>query len=575
MANNEIKTNAEIYREQRKARLAKAAKKKKSGKGDKALSILIKIVCIAIVAALVLYFVGQMLTSVLCVPQKVLSAATYGDEKLTVAEYNYYYMSLYNQAVYNSQYMDQQQSGSGSQYFDTSVDPADQDYTGDNANENVKTWADYFRYHASEQGFVVKELYKKATGDEAKKAGFALTEEQTKEMNDAIDERMKQIEEYAKEADYSLTNYISKTCGEGLTADSYRELLERDYYAQYYLEWYQKHLSSEISEKDVNTYYEANKADYDIASVRFFTVSYAAAAEGSTDPVYTKEEAKARADQFVAKVTDEASFAAAASEFAPPSLKDAYKEDATTLGANLTKSNLSQLSEELTSWTFDAKRKTGEIKVFDLPTYEAYYIIMIVSPANKDTATAAADVRHLLVKAETSKTDAEGNQTSLSQAEIDANFAAAKTEADKLLAQWKAGDATEDSFAALVKEHTDDTGSAETGGLYEDINSSSQYVPEFLEWSLAPHKKGDTGIIKTTYGYHIMYFVGSDATQKWESDVRTAIASTSYEKFSEETYDAIEKGVKLSDPMIKFFGDRIEETISKNIKMSASQSTIG
>jgi hypothetical protein len=72
-----------------------------------------------------------------------------------------------------------------------------------------------------------------------------------------------------------------------------------------------------------------------------------------------------------------------------------------------------------------------------------------------------------------------------------------------------------------------------------------------------------------------MYFVGADATQKWESDVRTAIASTSFEKFSEETYDAIEKGVKLSDPMIKFFGDRIEETISKNIKMSASQSTIG
>jgi len=33
MANNEIKTNAEIYREQRKARLAKAAKKRKLRQG--------------------------------------------------------------------------------------------------------------------------------------------------------------------------------------------------------------------------------------------------------------------------------------------------------------------------------------------------------------------------------------------------------------------------------------------------------------------------------------------------------------------------------------------------------------
>ncbi len=573
MANNEIKTNAEIYREQRKARLAKAAKKKKSGKGDKVLSILIKIVCIAIVAALVLYFVGSTLTSVLCVPQKVLTAATYNGEKLTVAEYNYYYNYLYRQAVQNSQYYDQQQSGMGSQYFDVSVDPAEQEYPGDNADENVETWADYFRYHASEQGFIVKEVYKRATSDEAKNAGFALTEEQTTEMNTAIDEHFKTLEEDAKTADYSLTNYISKTCGEGLTPESYRELLEKEYYVQYYLEWYQNHLSEDISAEDVNTYYEANKADYDIATIRFFAVSYAAAEEGSTDPVYTKEEAKARADQFVAKATDEAAFVAAAAEFAPPSLADAYKEDATTLASNITKTSLSQLTEELTDWTFDATRKNGEIKVFDLPEYEAYYIIMVVNPAAKDTATSAADVRHLLVQATTTKTDAEGNETKLPQSEIDANFATAKTEADKLLAEWKAGDATEESFAALVKEHTDDTASAETGGLYEDINSTSQYVTEFRDWALAPHKKGDTDIVKTTYGYHIMYYVGADSEQKWETDVRAAIASTGFEEFSNEIYDSVGEGVELKDKIVDFFADRLEKTISKNIANAASTAT--
>lgn len=573
MANNEIKTNAEIYREQRKARLAKAAKKKKSGKGDKVLSILIKIVCIAIVAALILYFVGQILTSVLCVPQKVLTAATYNGEKLTVAEYNYYYNSLYKQAYQNSQYYDQQQSGMGSQYFDVTVDPAEQEYPGDNADEKVETWADYFRYHAPEQGFLVKELYKKATSDEAKKAGFALTEEQTTEMNTAIDEHMDTLAENAKTADYSLTNYISKTCGEGLTADSYRELLKKDYYAQYYLEWYQEHLTEDISNEDVNTYYEAHKEDYDIATLRFFTVSYAAAEEGSTDPVYTKDEAKARADQFIAKAIDEKSFVDTAAEFAPPSLADAYKEDSTTLAANVTKSSLSQLTKELTDWAFDAKRQTNEIKVFDLAEFEAYYIIMVVKPAAKDTASAGADVRHLLVQADTTKQDAEGNETKLAQSEIDANFAKAKTEADKLLAEWKAGDATEDSFVALVKEHTDDTASAETGGLYEDINSTSQYVTEFRDWALAPHAKGDTDIVKTDYGYHIMYYVGADLEQKWESDVRAAIASTGFEEFSNEMYDKIGEGVELKDMIVDFFADRLEKTISKNISNAASQAT--
>ncbi len=573
MANNEIKTNAEIYREQRKARLAKAAKKKKSGKGDKVISILIKIVCIAIVAALVLYFAGQLITSVLCVPQKVLTAATYNGEKLTVAEYNYYYNLLYNTAYQESQYYDQQQSGYGSQYFDVTVSPAEQEYPGDDVDESIETWADYFAYRAAETGFQKKDIYKKAMSDEAKNAGFALTEEQTKEMTTAIDEHMQELADLAKESDFSLTNYISRSYGEGLTEESYRELRERDYYVQYYLEWYQNNLSEDISNEDVNTYYEAHKADYDIATVRFFTVSYAAAEEGSTDPVYTKEQAKARADQFVAKATDEAAFIAAAAEFAPPSLADAYKEDATTLASNVTKTNLSQLTTELTDWTFDATRKTGEIKVFDLPEFEAYYIIMVVKPAAKDTASAGADVRHLLVQAETSKTDAEGNQTALPQSEIDANFAAAKTEADKLLAEWKAGDATEDSFAALVKEHTDDTASAETGGLYEDINSTSQYVTEFRDWALAPHAKGDTGIVKTTYGYHIMYYVGADAEQKWETDVRTAIASTGFEEFQNELIESIGGGVENKTAIVDFFADRNLESIEERIANAASQAT--
>ena len=107
MADNEIKTNAEIYREQRKARLAKAAKKKSSPKRDKAVRIIIKTLCIVIVVALVLFGAARVLTNVFCVPQKTLTVATYDGKKINAAEYNYYYMTLYNRMASTAQQYDQ------------------------------------------------------------------------------------------------------------------------------------------------------------------------------------------------------------------------------------------------------------------------------------------------------------------------------------------------------------------------------------------------------------------------------------------------------------------------------------
>lgn len=566
MANNEIKTNAEIYREQRKARLAKAAKKKKSGKGDKIVGIIVKVICIVLVASVVLYGAAKMLTDVFCVPQKVLSAATYEDEKLSVAEYNYYYMSLFNRAVSISQQYDAQYQGYGSAYFNTSVDPAEQDYPGEDAPEGVKTWADYFKHTASTVGLTYKALYKEATSEEAKKNGFELTEDQKTEMNTSIDEALKTLTENAERDDFSLDNYIAKVCGEGLNEKSYRELLERDSIVSYYQEWYQENAKNSVTAEEVNKYYADNRADIDIASIRYFTVSYAKATEDSTDPVYTKDQAKARANQFVAKVTDEESFIAAAKEFAPPSLKSTYADDTATLQKDLTESGLTNISEEFANWVFDAKRTVGEISVFDVEGQEAYFIAYIVTPAHKDTQVSSANVRHILVQAET--TDADGK--ALSDAEVTKNFAAAKTEADKILADWKAGEATEDSFAKLATEKTDDAGSKETGGLYEDIKNDGQYVPEFTEWALASHKVGDTGIIKTTYGYHIMYFVGADDMQKWESDVRATIANEEFETHFNGITDDITEKTERNEKIVDFFAERTAKVVSRYTTSSST-----
>ena len=568
MANNEIKTNAEIYREQRKERLAKA-QKKKSGKGDKIIRILIKTICILLIAGIVLYGAGSIITKVLCLPQKMLTVATYEDEKINVAEYNYYYMSLYNQIVSTTQQIDSYYgAGYGAYYtgFDATKNPADQEYIGEDAPEGVETWADYFRLMAPEKAFIQREIYNEAISEEATKNGFKIDNAMQMGIDEEIDTAIEKITEYAEQSDFSVDNYIARTCGEGLTEKSYRELLNRDMVVEKYLTWYQENAAETISEKDVKDYYNENRIDFDMVDARLFAFSYAKPAEEAktNDPTYSKSEAKKLANEFKDKITDENSFVELAKEYALPSQKTSFEKDSATLGENLTSASIS--AEKISKWLFDTARKTGDVAVIEDEATETFYVAYIITPATPDKNTSGADVRHILVQAETTKEDSEGNTVDLSQDEIDKNFADAKKEAERLLKEWKKGKATEKSFAALATGNTDDTGSKDSGGLYEDITSTSSYVPEFLDWALASHKKGDTGIIKTDYGYHVMYFVGADKTEKWESDVRSAIATDKFNDFSTGIYDKISEKIEKNETIMNFF-------VKTNEKLLANQAT--
>ena len=113
-------------------------------------------------------------------------------------------------------------------------------------------------------------------------------------------------------------------------------------------------------------------------------------------------------------------------------------------------------------------------------------------------------VRHILVKAQ----DTDGDGT-YSDKELEVAYNAVKAIED----EWLAGEKTEDSFAALATLRTEDQGSAEKGGLYEDIHKG-QMVSGFEDFCFAGHQKGDYDIVlgsSDAYtGYHLIYFVGAD-----------------------------------------------------------------
>lgn len=129
-----------------------------------------------------------------------------------------------------------------------------------------------------------------------------------------------------------------------------------------------------------------------------------------------------------------------------------------------------------------------------------------------------SDVRHILICPQA--TEGEDEESTLG----DAEWAACLSKAEEILNTWKTGEATEQSFADLAKEYTEDGGSMETGGLYEDITPDSYYVEAFLNWSVdAARQPGDTGIVQTEYGYHVMYFV--EGEPYWLYSARNTLIS--------------------------------------------------
>ena len=155
------------------------------------------------------------------------------------------------------------------------------------------------------------------------------------------------------------------------------------------------------------------------------------------------------------------------------------------------------------------------------------------------------DVRHVLIMPEGATSATIRTETFSEEA-----WAASEKKAQELYDQWKNGDMSEDSFAQLAMDHSED-GSASTGGLYTDVYQGYM-VEAFDAWCFDESRQsGDHGIVKTEFGYHIMYFVDSEeiwyetAKEDLLSEKTSAVVPAAVEKHPVEVdFSAIKLGLR-------------------------------
>jgi parvulin-like peptidyl-prolyl isomerase len=549
-----------LRKEQRDAVLTeKQRKEKQEAKKLKAYTWTFVIAMVLVVAIVAGIFLQNPIDSLI---NQNTHAVTIGNNELTIPEFSYFYVDEINN-YYMSIY---QQYGSYTPYllgFQMGVSLNQQVYD----KETGETWAEFFMSSAAESAQTVFGLYKLAlekghtlTAEEeatltgaldeldysAKKSGYNSTNDYLSVMygNGATRESY---------ADYSRISAVassyysahSKELHESYTDTDFRKF-EEDKIGEFYSYTFLSHTINASdylpkAEKDENgkdkPYTEEQKAEalakakadmeklmgMEIKDVESFNLALSTIfkkAETSTestdptDPTGSTEATTAPSTEVTTEPTVDPS------ETTGSTGATTGSDSTTTKVPTCTEADrylYTQLNKTLQDWVKSDKLVLDTLTSLEVKTekphehkegeehsddeeveYETTGFIVVLMQKVDHNDMKMVNVRHILI-------EVEKLADSASDKEKEAADLAAKTKAEKLLKEFLDGDKTPESFGKLATANSKDPGSVTTGGLYEDVYPTWA-VKEFDEWCFAEGRKvGDTGVVKTDNGYHVMY----------------------------------------------------------------------
>ena len=428
--------------------------------------------------------------------------ATVDGQKISIGMYDYYYASIVS---YYEQY-----ASYGYYSLDTTKDYSKQYTTDDDGNKI--SWQKFFETEALKEVEQITTYYSKALEE-----GVTLTSAQKK----TIDKQISTLKDSASQNDVSLDQYIKANFGTYCSEDTIRIMLEQYYLSANYKGKFKS--ETKVTDNDVDKYYNDHKNDY--KKIEFY---YIASPYDATDD-NSKNESIKTAEKIMAKMKDKKSVIALVPEvyssYIDSQVKSSMEQDSTLTekkareeAVKSYESNVvttvsgsdSPFDDKMNTWLFSDDTKVGSKKYYIDESAGYIYIVLKTSKASVEEDETYT-VRHILVAPESGSNSS--SSTSEKTEYTDEQWAAAKKKADSILAKFNKTDKSEYEFAKLAEQYSTDSASTSSGsndsfgGLYESV-TLGQMVPDFEKWSIDDSRKyGDTGIVKSDYGYHIMFFI--------------------------------------------------------------------
>ena len=296
--------------------------------------------------------------------------------------------------------------------------------------------------------------------DMALEAGFTLPEEYQNDLNNL----QKNLATSAANNGFaSVDALVSAQFGGGCTFADYKYFMELNYYASLYFQEMTADITS--TKEEIDAFYKEHEEEFEEAGVtketgllvdyRHIFVKAESDSEGITDDQWEayKTFAQGILDQWLSNPTEE--------NFASLAVEKSDDEDTASKGG-------------LCTYIYNG------------------YLTRV-------------DVRHILVMPEGGTKSEDGKTTVYS----DAEWEECRKKAQEIYDEYLNGAQTEERFSDLAKKYSQD-GNAKDGGIYTDVRKGAM-SENFDAWIYDESREvGDTGLVKTQYGYHVMFFAHRD-----------------------------------------------------------------
>ena len=513
----------DIARQERKERLAGQRDSSGRKKRIRSYNLAGRIIGIAITLVIILSLAVWAL-SASGLMQRWVTAVTIGETKLSVADVNTVFGF---QAMSPSRWnLDNVFTDAGQQLLENELSFGE---------EGLNNYRDHIRKYSLEEWKATLALY-----EEGKKNGFVMPDESVQAMESGIEQFRLSAEQQAAQYQISVPVLLKSSYGPGSRFAEIENFLRISYYAEAYLSDYSQNI--DITEAEMEEVYQESKEMYDMVSYHALTF-IAEYPEQVTDEV--KETVESHTAALANKMKDDLAagkdfFTAALEHMEDTETKKLLSEEpASFVHQYRTISNTAD--PELRTWLFEAGRQAGETTIIESTSegtanpkqeadaadqsppakYKSYTVVRFDGRSRQDVKPFTT--RHILFAAEEDEV--------ITDAKL-------KGEAELVLAEFNRGDKTEEAFAELAKKHSKDSNAAE-GGLYEETRLG-QFVEEYETWALDPaRKEGDVGLVKTQFGYHLIYYVGSEGEEVWKETTGEKILATKVAEWREALEEAI------------------------------------